>query len=132
MGRPANSSKRARESCSIEDILLHVHKRARTSIHIASTEMVSCIFRPKCHLNKYRQWLQTALEMFKCLVENGCRDLSSRINFSWHPYVAVPGGSFGDIWRGEMDTGEQVAVKCLRFHTIAEHHKKKKGFKVST
>ncbi|KAF8596178.1 kinase-like protein, partial [Ceratobasidium sp. AG-I] len=30
-------------------------------------------------------------------------------------------GSFGDVWRGRLHDGTEVAIKCLRFHTIEEH-----------
>ncbi|KAF8593330.1 kinase-like protein [Ceratobasidium sp. AG-I] len=69
-------------------------------------------------------------EMFRCLLELGCADLSSRINPDRHSSTFVAGGSFGDIWTSEMDDGMKVAIKCLRFHTIAENGPK--GLKRAT
>ncbi|KAF8607450.1 kinase-like protein [Ceratobasidium sp. AG-I] len=62
--------------------------------------------------------LQSATEMFQCLTEHGCADVSSRINHDRHSTTAAAGGSFGDIWIGEMDGGVKIAIKCYRFHTI--------------
>lgn len=57
--------------------------------------------------------------MFECLLEHGCVDLSSSIDPEQYSSVVVAGGSFGDIWRGKMLNGVEVAVKSLRFHLIA-------------
>lgn len=58
--------------------------------------------------------------MFNCLLEHGCADLSSRMDSGGYSSVAVAGGSFGDIWRGKLNDRTEVAIKCIRFHTIAE------------
>ncbi|KAF8602999.1 kinase-like protein [Ceratobasidium sp. AG-I] len=62
----------------------------------------------------------SAPEMFQCLLEHGCADVSLRINPDRHSTAIVTGGSFGDIWKSELDDGTKVAIKCLRLHTIAE------------
>ncbi|KAF8593515.1 kinase-like protein [Ceratobasidium sp. AG-I] len=68
--------------------------------------------------------------MFQCLLEHGCADVSSRINPDRYSTTAVAGGSFGDIWASELDDGTKVAIKCLRFHAIAEDQPK--GLKRAT
>lgn len=64
--------------------------------------------------------LQSARDMFDCLIEHGCTDLSLRMDPRKYSSVAMAGGSFGDIWRGILRDGTEVAIKCLRFHSIAE------------
>ncbi|KAF8603726.1 kinase-like protein [Ceratobasidium sp. AG-I] len=68
--------------------------------------------------------------MFQCLLEHGCVDVSSRINPDRHSTTAVAGGSFGDIWKSELDDGTKVAIKCLRFHAMAKD--RPKGLKRAT
>ncbi|KAF8603007.1 kinase-like protein [Ceratobasidium sp. AG-I] len=60
----------------------------------------------------------SATEMFQCLLDHGCTDVSPRINSNRHSIAAVAGGSFGDIWTSELDDGTKVAIKCLRIYTI--------------
>ncbi|KAF8593517.1 kinase-like protein [Ceratobasidium sp. AG-I] len=72
----------------------------------------------------------SAPEMFQCLLEHGCTDVSSRINPNRQSATAVAGGSFGDIWMSELDDGTKVAIKCFRFHAIAEDQPK--GLKRAT
>ncbi|KAF8603730.1 kinase-like protein [Ceratobasidium sp. AG-I] len=68
--------------------------------------------------------------MFQCLLEHGCVDVSLLINPDRHSTAVVAGGSFGDIWASELDDGTKVAIKCLRFHAIAEDQPK--GLKRAT
>lgn len=58
--------------------------------------------------------------MFECLKLHGCIDLSSSIDPDKYSLAAIAGGSFGDIWLGKLLTGEPIAIKCLRFHTLVE------------
>lgn len=67
--------------------------------------------------------------MFNCLLKHGCVDLSSSMDPNQYSSVAVAGGSFGDIWRGMLRDGTEVAIKCLRFHVIAQDSSTK-GLKV--
>ncbi|KAF8596176.1 WD40 repeat-like protein [Ceratobasidium sp. AG-I] len=62
----------------------------------------------------------TARDMFDCLLAHGCTDLSLRMDSHGYSSIAVAGGAFGDIWRGKLSDGTEVAIKCLRFHAIAE------------
>lgn len=66
--------------------------------------------------------------MFQCLLLHGCVDLSSSIDHEKYSQAAITGGSFGDIWLGKMLTGEDIAIKCLRFHSLVEDGPK--GLKV--
>lgn len=66
--------------------------------------------------------------MFDRLVLHGCIDLSSFIDPDKYSQAAIAGGSFGDIWRGKLFTGDEIAIKCLRFHTLVEDGPK--GLKV--
>lgn len=73
--------------------------------------------------------LKSADEMFDCLLEHGCDDFTSRMDPNQYSSMATAGGSFGDVWKGMLLNGRQVAIKCLRFHSIAED--RPKGLKVS-
>lgn len=66
--------------------------------------------------------------MFECLLEHGCVDFTSQMDSRQYSSTAISGGSFGDVWRGRLHDGTEVAIKCLRFHTMAEDDVK--GLKV--
>ncbi|KAF8596165.1 kinase-like protein [Ceratobasidium sp. AG-I] len=63
-------------------------------------------------------------EIFNCLVEHGCVDISQHIDPTKYSSIATAGGSFGDVWQGMLLNGDKVAVKCLRFTTIVEDRPK--------
>ncbi|KAF8596192.1 kinase-like protein [Ceratobasidium sp. AG-I] len=46
------------------------------------------------------------------------------MDYGEHSLVPVAGGGFGDVWKGKLINGEQVAIKCLRFTTIVEERSK--------
>jgi hypothetical protein len=56
--------------------------------------------------------------MFDRLLEHGCVDLSSSMDSAQYSSAAIDSGAFGDIWRGKMNDGTEVAIKSLRLHTI--------------
>ncbi|KAG8796124.1 hypothetical protein FRC12_004321 [Ceratobasidium sp. 428] len=55
---------------------------------------------------------------FSYLVHHGCADLTTRLDISSCPEAALSGGRFGDVWRGNLRDGIEVAIKCLRLHTV--------------
>lgn len=57
--------------------------------------------------------------MFRCLLEQQCVDLSSRIGIQ-EQNSAIARGTFGDIWRGKLDGRYDVAIKCLRLSVVQE------------
>ncbi|KAG9090404.1 hypothetical protein FRC06_001105 [Ceratobasidium sp. 370] len=59
-------------------------------------------------------------EMFDCLLQHGCTDLSPRVDLSEQPSMAIAGGGFGDVYRGQLRDGTAVAIKALRNHIIAQ------------
>lgn len=96
-------------------------------VKIASSKMVpslSYFFKFRYHL----LCLKSTHEMFDCLVQHGCTDLSLLMDPNQYSSVAIAGGGFGDVWQGKMLDGTKVAIKCLRLHTIAADGIK--GFKV--
>jgi hypothetical protein len=68
--------------------------------------------------------------MFECLVEHGCPDLTSAVNPHRFSSGMLMGGSFGDIWKGSLYDGTDVAIKMWRFTLIAEDGEK--SLKVSS
>ncbi|KAG8790734.1 hypothetical protein FRC12_011179 [Ceratobasidium sp. 428] len=61
---------------------------------------------------------------FGYLVLHGCTDLTTRLDLSSCPEAALSGGRFGDVWRGNLQDGTDVAIKCLRLHTVDEARSK--------
>ncbi|KAG9098026.1 hypothetical protein FRC06_006900 [Ceratobasidium sp. 370] len=46
------------------------------------------------------------------------------LDLSSCPETALSGGRFGDVWRGSLLDRTQVAIKCLRLHTVDEVNSK--------
>ncbi|KAF8601674.1 kinase-like protein [Ceratobasidium sp. AG-I] len=66
----------------------------------------------------------SAQDMFRCLVDHGCADLSLDVDPDRYSESAVASGGFGDVWQAWMKDGTMVAVKCLRLHIILEGDRK--------
>ncbi|KAF8601639.1 kinase-like protein [Ceratobasidium sp. AG-I] len=70
----------------------------------------------------------SAQDMFLCLVQRGCADLSLSVDPDRYSESAIASGGFGDVWQAWMKDGTKngilVAVKCLRLHMILEGDKK--------
>ena len=67
---------------------------------------------------------QSAQEMFECLVQHGCNDLTLSIGTNITASSIVASGGFGDVRRMAMDNGATVAVKTLRLHILLKHNTK--------
>ncbi|KAG9100520.1 hypothetical protein FS749_014764 [Ceratobasidium sp. UAMH 11750] len=59
-------------------------------------------------------------EMFDCLLQHGCTDLSSQMDLSEQPSMAIAGGGFGDVYLGRLQDGTGVAIKAVRNHILAQ------------
>ncbi|CAE7119534.1 unnamed protein product [Rhizoctonia solani] len=59
-------------------------------------------------------------QMFECLRQAGCADLSSRIDTSQETGLLASAGALGDIWHGMLDNSTKVAVKAWRSHPIEQ------------
>ncbi|CAE7145067.1 unnamed protein product, partial [Rhizoctonia solani] len=53
-------------------------------------------------------------QLFECLRNTGCVDLSSQMDSRQETVINVSGGSFGDIWQGNLNSGTTVAIKVWR------------------
>ncbi|CAE7129932.1 unnamed protein product [Rhizoctonia solani] len=62
--------------------------------------------------------IQSTQHMFACLCRAGCVDLSLKMDTRQETAIIVSGGSFGDIWKGEMHTGVKVAIKAWRTYAL--------------
>ncbi|KAG8752435.1 hypothetical protein FRC11_008352, partial [Ceratobasidium sp. 423] len=58
--------------------------------------------------------------MFECLIEHGCLDLRSYIDPKLFSSCRVAEGSFGDVWKGQLFDGTNIAVKVLRYALVCE------------
>ncbi|CAE6468139.1 unnamed protein product [Rhizoctonia solani] len=62
----------------------------------------------------------TIKEMFKLLLQHGCVDLSSQMDYSLDSHFVVSGGGFGDIWVGRFHSGAKVAIKVWRASMVEQ------------
>ncbi|CAE6436257.1 unnamed protein product [Rhizoctonia solani] len=62
----------------------------------------------------------TSTDMFQCLLNHGCVDLTSSIDPEKYSSCRVAQGGFGDIWQGELRNRTHVAIKVLRFALAAD------------
>ncbi|CAE6404393.1 unnamed protein product [Rhizoctonia solani] len=63
-------------------------------------------------------------QVFDCLIDSGCIDLSSKMDTSQETARIVSGGGFGDIWMGQLHDGEKVAIKAWRSNTLEQFNYK--------
>lgn len=73
--------------------------------------------------------LQSIEEIFNCLVQHGCRDLSFVLVDGRYSSLPIENGGFGDVWRVTLDgttlKGNTVlAVKALRLKTLLDGNTK--------
>lgn len=48
-----------------------------------------------------------------------CQDLTKKLDLPQCTKLPIAGGGLGDIYKGRLDNGTVVAIKCARPHTIA-------------
>ena len=58
--------------------------------------------------------LKSVEEMFSCLIQHGCPDLSSSLDPSRFSLFPIANGGFGDVYRVSISGGPVLAVKTLR------------------
>lgn len=66
--------------------------------------------------------------MFQRLVDHGCVNLASHMDPKQYSTGLIAGGGFGDIWKGRLHDGTEVAIKVLRFSLVT--HNGAKAMKV--
>ncbi|CAE7167718.1 unnamed protein product [Rhizoctonia solani] len=59
-------------------------------------------------------------QMFECLRDAGCVDLSTQIDSRKGALTKVLGGGFGDIRQGTMNNGTKVAIKAWRTNPLEQ------------
>ncbi|CAE6396175.1 unnamed protein product, partial [Rhizoctonia solani] len=62
----------------------------------------------------------TPSTMFECLIGHGCLDLRTCIDPSRFSSCRVAEGGFGDVWKGQLTDGINVAIKVLRYGLVRE------------
>ncbi|KAJ1308943.1 hypothetical protein OPQ81_004626 [Rhizoctonia solani] len=63
-------------------------------------------------------------DVFDQLVEHGCVDMTSTIDPTRYSTVAIYGGGFGDVWKGGLMDGTEVAIKTWRFSYMSQENPK--------
>ncbi|CAE7085845.1 unnamed protein product [Rhizoctonia solani] len=53
-------------------------------------------------------------QMFECLRQAGCVDLSSQMDTRHESAIIASGGDYGDIWQDKLKNGAKVAIKAWR------------------
>ncbi|CAE6435422.1 unnamed protein product [Rhizoctonia solani] len=59
-------------------------------------------------------------QMFDCLIGAGCIDLSPNMDTKQETAMIVSGGGFGDIWKGKLYDGSEVAIKAWRTDALEQ------------
>ncbi|KAF8747019.1 Protein tyrosine kinase, partial [Rhizoctonia solani] len=59
-------------------------------------------------------------EIFDIICRHGCIDFSPYMDTAQDTAVLMSGGGFGDIWKGELHNGSQVAIKAWRASLIEQ------------
>lgn len=68
--------------------------------------------------------LQSAQEMFECLVKHGCTNLTSTVDTEQHNSEVLASGGFGEIRRVALGDGSFVALKTLRLQVLLKDNDK--------
>ncbi|CAE6420007.1 unnamed protein product [Rhizoctonia solani] len=66
----------------------------------------------------------TSSEIFECLIEHGCLDLQASIDPNRFSSCRAAEGGFGDVWKGQLIDGTNIAVKVLRYALVRENGSK--------
>ncbi|CAE7151552.1 unnamed protein product, partial [Rhizoctonia solani] len=64
--------------------------------------------------------LQSTQQIFDCLCRAGCIDLSSKMDTRQETAMIASGGGFGDIWKGSLHDGGEVAIKAWRTTALGQ------------
>ncbi|CAE7163223.1 unnamed protein product, partial [Rhizoctonia solani] len=59
-------------------------------------------------------------QMFHCLTRAGCVDLSPQMDAEQDTAMIMSGGGFGDIWKGKLHNGVNVAIKAWRANLLGQ------------
>ncbi|KDN44814.1 hypothetical protein RSAG8_05287, partial [Rhizoctonia solani AG-8 WAC10335] len=62
----------------------------------------------------------TSSEMFECLIAHGCSDLRAYIHPDHFSSCRAAEGAFGDVWKGKLIDGTDVAIKVLRYALVRD------------
>lgn len=73
--------------------------------------------------------VQSSQDMFDCLVQRGCTDLSLSLDKGRNSHKVIASGGFGDVWYATMFDGKPIAIKTLRLHILLQEDDK--GLKVT-
>lgn len=69
------------------------------------------------------------MEIITILGRHGCPDITGDIDLSQCSSKPIAGGGFGDIYRGALQSGAQVAIKCPRVY-LDDNQKNRDALKV--
>ncbi|KAG9089724.1 hypothetical protein FRC06_001415 [Ceratobasidium sp. 370] len=72
------------------------------------------------------QYVLTVEELITCLGNRGCADITAHLDLESCTTYPLFSGGFGDIYRGKMKDGVDVAIKTMRLYVAAEDGDKKR------
>jgi hypothetical protein len=72
---------------------------------------------------------QSSSEITQHLVRHHCPDITPSLDLSFCGNNPISWGGFGDIYRGRLLDGTQIAIKCARLH-FSSHEASQKTLKV--
>ncbi|KAG9119100.1 hypothetical protein FRC07_006058, partial [Ceratobasidium sp. 392] len=61
-------------------------------------------------------------EVIARLVEQGCANITNRLDLASCSVYPISRGGFGDIYRGKIQDGTQVAIKTTRLYEVNSNH----------
>ncbi|KAG9077192.1 hypothetical protein FRC06_009057 [Ceratobasidium sp. 370] len=68
----------------------------------------------------------TVEELIMCLGNRGCTDITEQLNVDSCTTYPLFGGGFGDIYRGKLKNGAEVAIKTMRLYLTSSGGDKKR------
>ncbi|CAE6383470.1 unnamed protein product [Rhizoctonia solani] len=95
----------------------HLNGVVKSSIQPTQAQLSSLSVR---RVQRVKSNEMTPSTMFECLIGHGCLDLRTSIAPSRFSSCRVAEGGFGDVWKGQLTDGINVAIKVLRYGLVRE------------
>ncbi|KAG8763924.1 hypothetical protein FRC12_008356 [Ceratobasidium sp. 428] len=80
---------------------------------------------PATAMNPDISSLMSVPEIISVLTAHGCEDITSHLDLSSCSSFPLSSGGFGDVYRGSLNGGVQVAIKTMRIHLVSSEEGRK-------